>query len=212
MNQPPVVIFIHGLWMPGRESHWFRQRLASKHGLDSLLFSYRTRRESPEAVLDELNRFIHHAARTPTHIVGHSLGGLMALRLFERYPEQPPGRVVLLGSPVRGSDAARRLGAVRAGRRLLGPIANEELVPVREPVWRPARELGVIAGTRPVGLGRVITRFHEANDGTVALRETEIAGAADRLVLPVSHFGMLLSARVVDQTARFLKDGRFALV
>jgi pimeloyl-ACP methyl ester carboxylesterase len=212
MSRTPAVVFIHGLWMPGRESHWFRQRLVRRHGFDTVLFSYRSRLEELDAVLDALKRCIEQAARPQTHIVGHSLGGVLALRLFERYPDQPPGRVVFLGSPVQGSAAARRLGSLQAGRRLLGLIANEELVPERECTWRQSRQLGIIAGTRPVGLGRMITRFQEPNDGTVALRETEIAGSTDRMVLPVSHFGMLLSARVADQTARFLNEGCFSLV
>lgn len=211
MDAAPRVIFIHGLWMHGRESHWFRQRLQKQHGFAATLFSYRSRLESLDSVLDALNRDIQQLRSDCVHLVGHSLGGLLALRLFERHPQQPRGRLVLLGSPVQGSAAARRLGGVQVGQRLLGEIANQELMAVREPAWGQARELGVIAGTRPVGLGRVITRFQEANDGTVAVRETEITGTADRIQLPVSHFGMLLSARVVDQTAHFLRDGHFSL-
>jgi pimeloyl-ACP methyl ester carboxylesterase len=211
MSAASRVIFIHGLWMPGRESHWFRQRLENEHGFDPVLFSYRSRLETLESVLEALNRSIAELKADCVHIVGHSLGGLLALRLFDRFPQQPHGRVVLLGSPVRGSEAARRLGGVQAGQRLLGAIAHQELAVTHEPAWRQARELGVIAGTRPVGLGRVITRFQEANDGTVSVRETQIEGATDRIQMPVSHFGMLLSARVVEQTARFLRDGRFSL-
>ena len=211
MTTSPRVIFIHGLWMPGRESHWFRQRLATKHAFEPVLFSYRSRLESLDDVLEHMNQSIRALRADRVHVVGHSLGGLLALRLFERYPEQPPGRVVLLGSPVQGSVAARRLGSAQAGQRLLGKIATEVLVAKHEAAWLQPRELGVIAGTRPVGLGRVITRFQEPNDGTVAARETEIAGATDRITLPVSHFGMMLSARVVDQTARFLSHGSFSL-
>lgn len=211
MSTAPRVIFIHGLWMHGRESHWFRQRLQKQHGFDPTLFSYRSRLESLESVLEALNRCIEELRSDCVHLVGHSLGGLLALRLFDRFPNQPQGRVVLLGSPVQGSAAARRLGGVQAGQRLLGEIANQELVKNHEPSWQLPRDLGVIAGTRPVGLGRVITRFQEPNDGTVSVRETEISGTTDRIQLPVSHFGMLLSARVVEQTARFLRDGHFSL-
>ncbi|MFO1427368.1 MAG: hypothetical protein U1F11_10455 [Steroidobacteraceae bacterium] len=69
----------------------------------------------------------------------------------------------------------------------------------------------MIAGTRPVGLGQFLARFREPNDGTVALRETRLPGTTDHLVLPVSHTGMLLSARVAEQCGQFLRDGRFGL-
>jgi hypothetical protein len=69
----------------------------------------------------------------------------------------------------------------------------------------------VIAGTRSMGLGRFFAGFREPNDGTVAVRETRIEGATDHVELPVSHMGMMLSARVARHTAHFLRDGRFGL-
>jgi hypothetical protein len=39
--------------------------------------------------------------------------------------------------------------------------------------------------------------------------ETRLDGAADHLQLSVSHTGLVLSARVADQTAAFLRLGRF---
>jgi hypothetical protein len=36
-------------------------------------------------------------------------------------------------------------------------------------------------------------------------------GAADHITLPVSHLGMLLSARVAHETGHFLTQGRFSL-
>jgi hypothetical protein len=36
-------------------------------------------------------------------------------------------------------------------------------------------------------------------------------GATDHIVLPVSHLGMLLSARVARETGSFLTEGRFSL-
>ncbi len=211
MNSRSSVIFVHGLWMPGSESRWFRERLRSKYGLASELFSYRTVAEPLADVTARLRRAIADLGTDQVHVVAHSLGGLVALKMFEQFPQQPPGRVVLLGSPVRGSDVARRLAAIAIGRRMLGNIAQSELLPQRSPSWRHARELGIIAGTRPLGLGRTLMRFQEPNDGTVAVRETELPGTTDRLILPVSHFGMLLSTRVADQTGKFLRDARFSL-
>lgn len=205
------VIFIHGLWMPGRESHWFRKALAQRYAMEPVLFSYRSRLDTLDGVVEALNRTINGLQAERVHVVAHSLGGLLALRLFDKFPVQPPGRMVLLGTPARGSDAARRLAGARIGRRMLGEIGVQELAAARTRSWQQPRQLGVIAGTRPLGLGRIITRFSEPNDGTVAVRETDIAGATDRIVLPVSHFGMLLSPRVVDQAARFLREGHFSL-
>ncbi len=206
-------LFIHGLWMPGQESHWFRRRLRAETGIASSVFTYRTTIEPLETVIERLHETIERLQAPNVHLIGHSLGGVVLMRLFESplVASLPPGRVIMLGSPVCGSCAARRLESLGVGRFMLGGRVADELLPQREPSWRADRELGVIAGTRPLGLGRLFARFDEPNDGTVSLRETEIAGATDRLVLPVSHMGMLMSARVAREAGRFLTDGRFGL-
>ncbi|MDH5241491.1 MAG: hypothetical protein OEW73_11970, partial [Gammaproteobacteria bacterium] len=71
--------------------------------------------------------------------------------------------------------------------------------------------IGVIAGTVPLGLGRLFTDFNEDNDGTISVSETRLQGARDHLILPVSHKGMLVSADVADQAAAFLKRGEFLI-
>jgi hypothetical protein len=40
--------------------------------------------------------------------------------------------------------------------------------------------------------------------------ETELEGTADRIVLRVSHTGMLFSAAVAKQAGAFLRSGRFS--
>ena len=70
-------------------------------------------------------------------------------------------------------------------------------------------EVGSIAGTMSVGMGRLVARFEGENDGTVAVDETELQGMTDHLCMPVSHSGMVLSTDVVDQVAAFLKHGKF---
>jgi pimeloyl-ACP methyl ester carboxylesterase len=141
------------------------------------------------------------------HFVGHSLGGLVLYRFFERYPQQPPGRVVFLGTPSIASRAAANVARLP----WLGRCAKEELLTRHERKWAVQRELGIIAGTRRVGLGQFIARFDEDCDGTIAVSETQLPGAADHITLPVSHMGMLMSARVAIETGTFLEKGKFSL-
>ena len=44
---------------------------------------------------------------------------------------------------------------------------------------------------------------------SVAVAETRLPGATAHLTLPVSHTGMLLSARVAREVGSFLDHGRF---
>jgi hypothetical protein len=62
-----------------------------------------------------------------------------------------------------------------------------------------------------MGLGRLFVKFNEDSDGTVAVSETRLPGAKDCLSLPVSHMGLLLSARVAREAGTFLQTGRFGL-
>ena len=89
----------------------------------------------------------------------------------------PPGRIVFLGSPVQGSSAAQHLARLPFGRSIMGLTANEVLLAPRERRWSGARDLGVIAGNLPLGLGRLVGPLDGPNDGTVLVDETRLPGA-----------------------------------
>lgn len=201
------VILIHGLWMSGLESTVLRQRLA-RSGFQVEQYHYRTTTTAVDTVVEELKQRIL-AVPGPAHLVGHSLGGLVALRLAERLPEVELGRVVLLGSPVNGSRAAQGLVQWPGASWLLGQLPTAELLRATPRRWTRGTALGVIAGSRPVGLGRFFGHFDGPNDGTVAVDETQLDGATEHLVLPVSHMGMLLSEEVAHRVAGFLHTGSF---
>jgi pimeloyl-ACP methyl ester carboxylesterase len=156
-----------------------------------------------------LAEFLAQIPADTLHLVGHSLGGLVILKLFEIAPPTAMGRIVLLGSPVCGSRVAQRLADLPYGRKILGLTVDDELLTPRPRRWQAACDLGVIAGDVGLGLGRLVGRFAEPNDGTVAVSETYLEGAADHWVGRASHSGMLFSAAVARQAAAFLRSGRF---
>jgi pimeloyl-ACP methyl ester carboxylesterase len=205
-----LVVYLHGLWLHGHESLLLRRHLHSAHGLDVHVFRYPSVSAPMAEVTARLQAFIAEHAPEELHLVGHSLGGLIAYRFLERFPEQPPGRVVFLGTPAVASRAARDVSRAQWARALLGRCVAEELLTEQHREWSGPRELGIIAGTRGVGLGRIVVRFGEANDGSVAVSETRLPGARDHITLPVSHMGMLLSARVARETGGFLAHGHFS--
>ena len=201
------MLFVHCLWMNGLETWWLRHRVEAQ-GFGAHAISYPTMHATAEQVAEQLALAIA-ALEPPVHLVGHSLGGLMLLKLFELKPDQPPGRVVLLGSPVAGSHAARSVASWAIGPGLIGQLALKEIVQRGSRRWDQPRDLGVIAGSTSAGLGRVVSNLPEPNDGTVAVEETRIEGMTDHLVLPVTHTGMLASAPVAEHVVRFLDTGRF---
>jgi pimeloyl-ACP methyl ester carboxylesterase len=204
-----VVVYVHGLWMTGAESLLLRRRLASERGYGLKVFRYASVGAPPARIIAALRNTIAAIEAPRVHLVGHSLGGLMILRCLERYPMPQPGRVVFLGTPAAGSRAARRFGEFGLGRRMLGAASAEELLQQRAARWDVGRELAVIAGNTPLGFGRLLLKFGEDNDGTVAVSETQVAGATAVLTLPVTHSGMLWSARVAREVGSFLEYGSF---
>lgn len=197
--------------MPGEESIILRHRLKAEFGLTPQVFRYSPVSFPMTEITDELERFVRELKASTVHFVGHSLGGLVIYRFLERFPDQPPGRVVFLGTPCCGSRAAERAGRFAPLARLMGKSVASELLTPHERSWVHARPLGIIAGTQALGLGQLFADFKEPNDGTIALSETRMAGATDTIVLQVSHFGMLVSARVAHETGTFLTRGSFSL-
>jgi pimeloyl-ACP methyl ester carboxylesterase len=206
-----AVVYVHGLWMPGEESLVLKTRLSREFGLALHAFRYSAATTAMNLISERLAEFVHALASPEVHFVGHSLGGLVIYRFLERFPDQPPGRVVFLGTPSVASRAAEHAARFAPIAHLMGQSVAEELLQPRERRWSQARALGIVAGTQPLGLGQLLAHFREPNDGTVAVSETRMPGATDHISLPVSHLGMLVSARVAHQTGRFLTYGHFSL-
>ncbi len=201
-----ALILVHGLWLGGWAMQGLRLRL-SRRGYAVHTLDYRSMAQSLDEHARRLAARIAGLREPVIHLVGHSLGGLVILRHLRIHGDQRIGRIVLLGTPVRACMAALRFGNLAAGERLLG--SSRDIWRSLPDDYRPQCELGVIAGSRPWGLGRLVLRLPGTNDGVVRLEETEVAGMRDRIVLPVSHSGMLASARVAREVAAFLGRGAF---
>ncbi|MES9968275.1 MAG: alpha/beta hydrolase, partial [Sedimenticola sp.] len=98
-------MLVHGVWMTGLEMGWLGRRL-TREGFDVRYFRYHSLGFTPSQNAERLHRFIRGLAVERLHLVGHSLGGIVLLHLFAGHAGIPPGRVILLGSPVNGSRVA----------------------------------------------------------------------------------------------------------
>ena len=208
-----VVVLLHGFLAPGGEMLFLKHRLESAHGLDCRVYSY----PSVRGVLDDnasaLAEFVTDLGASTVHLLGHSLGGVVALRMLAQSKAAPPGRVVCLGSPLCGSHAAEQLNKHRWSKAIMGDTLPKAALEEPASSWAAElvrrREIGVIAGNVSAGLGRLITSFGEDNDGTVAVAETRLPGLKDHIVMRVSHTGMVVSRNVADQAAAFIERGEF---
>ena len=202
-----AVILVHGIWMNGAEMFRLRHRL-SDAGYECHQFSYSSLKLSPEQNAERLYKFTHSIDAPVVHFICHSLGGLVLLHLFDKHIIEKKGRVVFLGVPVNGSQVAKRLSSSVMTRWTLGKSLEHGLLGDR-PVWKKWRDIGLISGNLPLGVGLIVGGPALPHDGTVSVEETYLGGATDYLTLPVSHFGLLYSQEVAIQTITFLRAGKF---
>ena len=206
MSATSDVVLAPGLWMPGAAMALLYARF-SRAGYAPHVFTYRGR--SPfEGNVARLTRFARETlAGRPAHFVGHSLGGVLLLDALNAHPDIGVASAVLLGAPVRGCMAGRRLGGARVGRWMMGGCG--ELWQEREAAWKREAPLGVVAGTMPLGLGRALGRLPGQNDGVVRVEETRVEGMSGQALLPIGHSMLIVSGTVFRNVERFMHTGRF---
>jgi len=205
-----AVVLVHGIWMTGAEMILLRRRL-SQCGFECFNFRYQSMRRTPRENAVNLNSYLQIIQADVVHLVAHSLGGIVLLHLFDKYPQQKPGRVVMLGTPIRGSEVVHKITSSHWMKRLLGRSTERGLLG-DAPSWQSGHELGMIAGTQGFGLGKLVMlgKLQQPNDGTVRLDATYSNGIKEHVALPYSHHGMLFAKPVAQAVCKFLQSGTFA--
>ncbi|QNH11718.1 hypothetical protein HEP75_01139 [Xanthomonas sp. SI] len=203
----PQVLLLHGIWN-GRiwlgPLAWRMRR----DGFRVASFGYSTAFGGAEAALPRLQQRIQRLAQQgPVALVGHSLGGLIALQALRQAPQLPVTRVVCLGAPLAGSAVAQTLL-----RRGLGVALGRSAALLQQGLghWDGRAAVGMVAGSVALGLGNRIAALGPESDGTVALAETRVPGLHDHCLVRASHSGLLFSPLAARQAAAFLRQGRFA--
>jgi pimeloyl-ACP methyl ester carboxylesterase len=201
------IILIHGLWFGSWAMKRLHKRLSAA-GYSVRRFSYKATRQELSGHARELCAFAGTSRQQRLHLVAHSLGGLLVLRAMKDCgADLPPGRIVMLGTPLKGSAVVRRLARMRASKKMFGDVL--ETLEEGTADVSPGRETGMIAVSRKLGLGLLTGGLGGASDGTVAVSETQWSGLTDHIALRVSHTGLIYSKKVVRQIVLFLESGRF---
>src|SRR5512143_879376 len=98
----------------------YLQRHVARRGYRALTYSYPSLRLTLTENADRLALFCRKLGAPRLDLVGHSLGGLVILKMLERSAPPNVGRIVLAGTPFADSFAARRLLRLPGGRTALG--------------------------------------------------------------------------------------------
>jgi pimeloyl-ACP methyl ester carboxylesterase len=202
-----TVVLVPGLGLGGAEMALLAKRLR-RRGYCTRIFWHSPWRHSLADKAALLHRFVAALDGRAVHFVAHSFGGLLVLQLFNDYPHQRPGRIVMLGVPVNGSLAARSVAKWPLGHLLLGGYAAPGPAGAHGRLL-PGREVGGIAGKVNLVFGWLFG-LAWPNDTLVSAEEALHDDMRDTVVLTVSHSSMLLSGRVMRCVDSFLKTGAFA--
>jgi pimeloyl-ACP methyl ester carboxylesterase len=207
-----AVVCVHGLWLSGFSTAFWRRSFAAA-GYAAHSFSYPTVRQSLAASARQLAEFAAALPEPRICFAGHSLGAVLIVAMLAergwRLPGKELGRIVLAGPPFQDSRVGRHLARLALGRMVVGRAVEDWLAGPR-PLVPSGVQLGVIAGTRPIGAGRLaLPSLAPPHDGTVRVAETQVEGAREHLSMAVSHTEMLMSARVTRQMLHFFAAGSF---
>ena len=207
-----LVLLIHGIGRgPGTFGN-LPDRLR-KAGFEAYAISYPSTQASIEDHTAQLERLLQRLQNVDeVSFITHSMGGIIVRHLLAAdgawLSRVTPGRLVMIAPPNQGSFMAKTLQPTWPYRLVYG-AAGQQLTPDKvQKLPAPDIPFGIIAG----GLGDA--RGYNPilpgdDDGTVAVAETRLKGAADFMVLPGLHGFVARSQEIEQPVLNFLKSGRF---
>lgn len=228
-TRPPptkrAVLLLHGLGR-GRHSMEALASFLRQQGPDDVIvFGYASTREGIGQHAESLDHVVRRLEGVhEVDIVAYSLGCLVARHwLGDRHRADPPRtlttplpkirRCVMLGPPNQGAERAKVWMRSAMGQTLFDLVLGEsgrQLGPgfheIQDHLATPACEFGIIAGGCGTPDGWNV-EIPGDDDGTVGVRDTMLAGAADFTVIPVRHNDLINDPLSLQMTATFLRHG-----
>jgi pimeloyl-ACP methyl ester carboxylesterase len=206
----PAVVVSHGLWMRPWMMRLLGARLEAR-GLAVHYFGYPSVHAGLAQNVAALARLSASIDAPRVHWVGHSLGAVISCEAMRRGALHGDGRMVLLAPPLREGLAIHRLSSFGLGRAFLGRSLPQWIADPAT-AWKAPNDLGIIAGSRSIGLGTLIAPdLARPNDGAICVADTILPGAREHIVIHRGHSGMLLSRPAAERTADFLWTGSFGV-
>ncbi|GAA3945678.1 esterase/lipase family protein [Allohahella marinimesophila] len=208
------VVLLHGLWR-NNLAMWPLEEALLAQGYTVVNLDYpSTSMPIPDLAEQYLAPAVEQcddAVDGPTHLVSHSMGGILVRWYLQTEALHSEARVVMLSPPNQGNELAIHfrdwplfdLFVGQAARQLstdeLGILG--QLQPLRSPT-------GIIGGQRTRGWFS-LGLLPEPNDGTVSVDSMRLPEMRDFLLVDESHVSIRGSALVHEQVIHFLSKGQF---
>jgi alpha-beta hydrolase superfamily lysophospholipase len=193
-----TVVLLHGLGRTPASMKKLHQRL-ERGGYRVEDWAYKSTRGHIEDHGQRLHDFLVSVDNEPNvsriHIVGHSLGGIVARYALTMEVPEKIGRVVMLAPPNRGSAAARKWA----------PLLGKIIRPLEQLSDDPTSSVNQLEIPADVEFGVIAA----AADGKVRPEDTHLPGEADHLIVPGFHTFIMNRDDVCDAVLMFLARGRF---
>ena len=210
-NGKDFVYILHGLG----QGKWSMKLLAlrlEKAGFIIKRIGYKSINQTPQDLLHNVTKQINSSlpdSSYTVHFVGHSLGGLMIRTYLDSNNVANLGRVVLIGTPNRGTPLVDKYRDSWL-MKLLGPMpralgTNENSFP--NSIGIPYYPVGIIAGKMEIINNEKI--IPDQDDGIVPLESTKLEQMTDIIIIKTNHAFLSKSRTVSEQTVAFLRNGYF---
>ncbi len=208
------VILLHG-WGRSDKSMLIISMALQHAGYEVVNIDYpsndKTIGELSELAVSEGIRQCEALNASKIHFVAYSLGGILVRHYFKNRTLDKLGRVVMLGTPNKGSEVIDHYRKMYLFRQLAGPAGlalGTSSADIPNTLGAVKFELGVIAGSMSINPFLSLLLPGD-DDGKVSVDSTKVEGMKDHIKLPTTHPTMLMSPSVIKQILCFLKTGSF---
>lgn len=204
LSHASIVVLIHGLGRNSSSMHYIQENL-SQESAKIYLIDYKSQSQGFHESLQECRIQIEaiisqNSPDEKIYYIGHSLGGLIAFRLFFELEAHRQGHCITLGSPYLGSEAAFWLSNWSVMRFIQGPVLYELSSPMLS-----SREqsqfydnLFCIAGNKP-SFFNLLFFLKKPHDGLVSVHSAIPNPLWEHMIVGRSHNGLLYDHNIVRE-------------
>ncbi|MBN8523218.1 MAG: hypothetical protein J0M23_05140 [Rickettsiales bacterium] len=211
-NSEHLIILLHGI---GKNSSSLKglKTYLNKESFSILNINYPSTKYSIEELSNILHNDIYCATQKYKMVsfVCFSMGGLVIRAYLHKYKISNLGKVVMVGTPNKGSEVADFFKNNRLYKNFFGPAGlqlstnQQEIAPL---LGNLDCKLGIIAGNLSLDFYYFLFKG-AANDGKVSVKSTKLENMSEHIVIKVPHWYMPRSKTVWKLVLNFLKYSKF---